>query len=247
MRNAKNDTIGRLFFFVFVALFSFHYAGAQTGTAKPDASGAVGLVSKPRDLKILSEHKDKAGNIFRVIRYKQGDMIVTQTVIIPKLGLAGIYVPIRTDTMKKDSLYVIVDKKKYCLQVMYRRKLIRSYRAVFGPTPLIDKKCEGDRCTPEGWYKIATKNAASKYNKFMGLNYPNDSAYARFNKLKQIGQLPASANIGGSVGIHGIWPGGDDMIEMGVGWTDGCIALRNKDADDLFALVSVGTRVWVRK
>ena len=66
---------------------------------------------------------------------------------------------------------------------------------------------EGDRCTPEGTFRISSKNGASKYDKFMGLNYPNDSSIARFNRLKASGQLPASARIGGDVGIHGIWPG----------------------------------------
>ena len=70
---------------------------------------------------------------------------------------------------------------------------------------------------------------------------------ARFNKMKASGQLPASARIGGSVGIHGIWPGGDDMIQLGIGWTDGCIALKNKDIEDLFSLVDVGTKVVIKK
>jgi lipoprotein-anchoring transpeptidase ErfK/SrfK len=79
------------------------------------------------------------------------------------------------------------------------------------------------------------------------LNYPNDSSYARFNRLKAAGQLPASARIGGDVGIHGIWPGGDDMIQLGIGWTDGCIALKNKDVEELFSMVPVGTKVVIRK
>jgi lipoprotein-anchoring transpeptidase ErfK/SrfK len=37
------------------------------------------------------------------------------------------------------------------------------------------------------------------------------------------------------------------MIELGVGWTDGCIALRNKDIDELYTFVGVGTRVVIRK
>lgn len=106
---------------------------------------------------------------------------------------------------------------------------------------------EGDRCTPEGWFKIADKRNSSKYNKFMLLNYPNEKSYEQFKKLKEKGSIPANARIGGDVGIHGIWPGGDDMIEMGVGWTDGCIAMKNKDVDDLYKWVHVGMRVYIRK
>jgi murein L,D-transpeptidase YafK len=106
---------------------------------------------------------------------------------------------------------------------------------------------EGDRNTPEGKFTITNKNPASQYNKFMLLSYPNDSSFNRFNKLKAAGKIPSTAQIGGSVGIHGIWKGGDDMIEMGVGWTDGCVALKNKDVEELFSLVGVGTQVLIRR
>lgn len=106
---------------------------------------------------------------------------------------------------------------------------------------------EGDRCTPEGWFKITNLNPRSQYNKFMLLNYPNDSATNRFNNLKKAGKLPASARIGGAIGIHGIWPGGDNLIELGVGWTDGCVALRNKDVEELYSFVGLGTKVYIKK
>jgi murein L,D-transpeptidase YafK len=125
--------------------------------------------------------------------------------------------------------------------------MVRNYRAVFGPTPKMNKNMEGDRCTPEGVFHIAGKNPNSKYNKFMLLSYPNDSARIRFNKLKQQGLIPKTARIGGDIGIHGIWKGGDDMIEMGVGWTDGCVALKNRDVEELYTFVGVGTKVVIRK
>jgi hypothetical protein len=81
----------------------------------------------------------------------------------------------------------------------------------------------------------------------MLINYPNDSSVARFNTLKRKGQIPTAAKIGGAVGIHGIWKGGDDMIEMGVGWTDGCVALKNRDVEELYSIIGVGTRVYIRR
>ena len=210
-------------------------------------SAALHAQTRPTNIKVLDEYSDGKGNTVRVIQYSEGLMRVTQTIIEPKKVAIGIRVPIRPDTIKKDSIVLLIEKSKYMLQVFYRRRVIRSYKAVFGPNPLMNKCMEGDRCTPEGIFKIASKNAASKYDKFMGLNYPNDSSYARFNKLKAAGQLPASARIGGDVGIHGIWPGGDDMIQLGIGWTDGCIALQNKDIEELFSLVGVGTKVVIRK
>ena len=199
------------------------------------------------NIKVLDEYRDGKGNVIRVVQFTEGLMRVTQTIIEPIKQSVGIRIPIRMDTVRKDSISIFISKSNYMLQVRYRGKIIRSYKAVFGPNPLQNKLVEGDRNTPEGIYKIATKNAVSKYNKFMGLNYPNDSSLARFNRLKAAGQLPASARIGGDVGIHGIWPGGDDLIQLGIGWTDGCIALKNKDVEELFSLITVGTKVVIRK
>jgi murein L,D-transpeptidase YafK len=202
---------------------------------------------RPTNIKVISETSDGRGNIIRVIQFNEGLMKVTQTIIEPKQPSIGIMIPIRMDTARKDSISIVISKSTYKLVVKYRGKAIRVYKATFGPNPLMNKTMEGDRNTPEGIFRIATKNPASKYDKFLGLNYPTDSSYARFNRLKANGVVPASATIGGNVGIHGIWPGGDELIKLGVGWTDGCIALMNKDVEDLFTLISVGTKVMIIK
>lgn len=203
---------------------------------------------QPRNLKVINEEPDGKGNIVRTVQYEQGYMRVTEQIIMPQKRVTSFNpYTINPDTLKKDSLLIVVDKKRYVVQLFYRHRLIRAYKAVFGPQPLSNKCMEGDRCTPEGLFTIKNKNPNSRYNKFMLLSYPNDSAVARFNKLKEKGVIPASARIGGDIGIHGIWKGGDDMIEMGVGWTDGCVALKNKDIEDLYSMVGVGTRVLIKK
>ncbi len=232
---------------LFIAtFFFFQCAQAQLHREQPYKEDPT-AVSRPRNVKLIDEHKDGKGNIVRTIQYDQGMMRVTETVIMPEHLSVGARVPINVDTMHKDQVMIEVDKSHYCVNVYYRKRMIRAYKAVFGPHPLEDKVVEGDRCTPEGWFTIKNKNPASRYNKFMLLSYPNDSALVKFNRLKAKGLLPASARIGGDVGIHGIWPGGDDMIEMGVGWTDGCVALKNKDVEELFSMVDVGTRVYIKK
>lgn len=202
----------------------------------------------PRNLKVIAEYDDGKGNTIREVQYQQRSMRVTEMIIVPKVFTGiGIKAKISPDSVNKDSVWLLIDKTKYVVQVFYKKKLVRGFRAVFGPNPKADKCMEGDRCTPEGWFKIVEKHNSSKYNKFMLLDYPNEKSYAQFNKLKDEGKIPKNARIGGDVGIHGIWPRGDDMIEMGVGWTDGCIALRNVDVDDLYAWVKPGTRVYIRK
>jgi murein L,D-transpeptidase YafK len=204
--------------------------------------------SRPANIKVLKEYSDGKGNMIRVLQYSQGGMRVTEQIIIPKTYTRmDVRVPIDPDTMKKEHTLLVVDKSKYSLRLYYNKKLVRSYKAVFGPNPAFDKRMEGDRCTPEGWFKIANKHASSKYNKILMLDYPNDSSKMKFSQNKTTGKIPSGARIGGDVGIHGIWKGGDDMIELNVGWTDGCVALKNKDMDDLYTLIGVGTRVLIRK
>lgn len=200
-----------------------------------------------RDLKLLKEYSDGKGNIIREVQYSQGSMRVTEMIIMPKPVVFNPRLPINPDTLNRELMTIIVDKTHYTVQVFYRKKMIRSYKAVFGPNPKMDKCMEGDRCTPEGWFKISSKNPASKYTKFMLLNYPNDSSYKRFNQLKEKGKIPQTARIGNAIGIHGIWKGGDDMIEMGVGWTDGCVALKNRDIEELYTFAGVGTKVFIKK
>ena len=219
-------------------------SGAQvksktTKDQKPDAA------LRPRDIKVLEEHKDKNGDIVRTIQYYLGTQRMTETTTTP--SYEKMHAPINPDTLNHDSLLVVVNKSKYSLDLYYRRKKIRSYKAVFGPKPMENKKMEGDRCTPEGWFTIKSRNPNSKYNKCLMLNYPNDSSIAAFNRLKASGAIPPSATMGGDVGIHGIWKNGDDMIELSVGWTDGCIALKNKDIDELYTFITTGTRVFIRK
>lgn len=202
---------------------------------------------RPKDVKVVREYEDGKGNIVRELQYKQGSMIVTETVIMPKPQRVSSGMAIRPDTLNRDSLIIYVDKSRYVVMLFYKRKLIRKYRAVFGPNPTMNKQMEGDRNTPEGWFTITRLNPNSKYNKFMELSYPDREHYENFDRLKQRGVIPKTARIGGNVGIHGIWKNGDDMIELGVGWTDGCVALKNCDIDELYTLAGLGTRVFIKK
>ncbi len=224
-------------------------------TALPSAQGAITkemAAANPliRNFRLLEEYSDGKGHLVRVVQFSEGNMRVRQTIIMPNPALAQAaakWMPINPDTIRKDQVLVLVDKSDYSVLVYYNKKPIRNYKAVFGPNPLSDKCQEGDRCTPEGDFTIQRINPKSQYNKFMLLSYPNDSAKVRFARMQASGKIPKTARIGNSIGIHGIWPGGDDMIELGVGWTDGCVALRNRDVDELVQFVGVGTKVMIRK
>jgi murein L,D-transpeptidase YafK len=201
--------------------------------------------TEPRNLKILKEHKDANGNTVRTIQYYQGSARVVETRIINQFK--SLNAPIDPDTLDKDQLMVVITKSRFLLDVYYRRKKIRSYKVVFGPKPQENKMMKGDRRTPEGWYKVQEKHASARYHKFIHIDYPNDSARKRFEILKRQGAVPPNADIGGDVGIHGVWPGGETTIDMGMGWTDGCIAMKNTDVDDLYKILDTGVRILIRK
>lgn len=200
-----------------------------------------------KNLKVLSEKKDKYGNTVRIIEYFIGDNRITETSILPPFPSLGERSKINPDTLIHDSMMVLVDKTNYLVALVYRHKRIRQYRAVFGPDRLKDKMKEGDRCTPEGWFKVVSKKEHSSWQKFILIDYPNQQSYDKFNERKKDGLIPAGAQIGGAVGIHGTFTSGVKMVDWGIGWTDGCVALKPEDINDFYQFVWPGTRILVRR
>ncbi len=140
----------------------------------------------------------------------------------------------------KGKKVILVDKLAHTCTVYQNRKPLRVFDADLGINWMGDKMRKGDKATPEGNYKVIQKKngAETKYHKALLLNYPNDEDLAQFQKAKKSGSIPAKADIGGLIEIHG--EGG-----KGIDWTDGCVALSNEDMDELYKLAAVGTPVVV--
>jgi murein L,D-transpeptidase YafK len=100
---------------------------------------------------------------------------------------------------------------------------------VFGNNSLADKKMQGDKNTPEGTFKITSKRVHDKWCRFLAIDYPNAESRRKFNERKQRGEIPANANIGGDIGIHGTWPNDDIMVDRYKNWTLGCVSMKNVD------------------
>ena len=144
-------------------------------------------------------------------------------------------------------VYIIIDKSDYELNVYDDKGWFATYPVVFGNGSLDDKKMEGDRCTPEGDFRIIAKKIHDKWDRFMALDYPTRESYEKFRERKQRGEIPANATIGGSIGIHGTWPHDDYIIDRFKNWTMGCISMKNRDVEDLYSYMAVGTKVTIRK
>ncbi len=122
---------------------------------------------------------------------------------------------------------------------------LKTYNVVLGNDPYNDKLCQGDTCTPEGVYHIRAKYPHSRWDYFMWLSYPNTQNWLNFAKAKKAGKLPADAQIGGDVGIHGTEDPSRNLA--GVNWTKGCISLMNKDLEEIYPLVDDKTLVVIEK
>jgi murein L,D-transpeptidase YafK len=149
--------------------------------------------------------------------------------------------------MPKAPVSIIVDKSSYELYVYDAEGWFATYPVVFGNSSLEDKKMEGDRNTPEGTFRVVSKRYHEKWSRFMGLDYPTRDDLAKFEERKRRGEIPRNASPGGGIGIHGVWPHEDFVIDRYNNWTNGCISLKNGDVQELYTYIAVGTPITIRK
>jgi murein L,D-transpeptidase YafK len=141
---------------------------------------------------------------------------------------------------------IIIDKSDYELSVYDEKGWYATYPVVFGNNSLEDKKIAGDKNTPEGSFRIVSKRVHDKWDRFLAIDYPTKESWEKFKKRKENGEIPASANIGGSIGIHGTWPNEDFVIDKYKNWTLGCISMKCSDVEEIYNYTPVGTKVTIR-
>lgn len=143
--------------------------------------------------------------------------------------------------------YIVIDKSDYELHVFDNKGWLSTYPVVFGNNDQGDKLMQGDRRTPEGTFKIIHKKMHSYWDRFMLLDYPNEESYNKFEQRKARGMIPATAKIGGGIGIHGTLPKQDYMVDKYYNWTLGCISLKRQHIEELYDLIPEGTVVTIRR
>jgi len=128
---------------------------------------------------------------------------------------------------------VIVEKDERTLFLMHHDRVLRSYPVELGFAPDGHKQFEGDGKTPEGIYHIDRRNPNSAFHLSLGISYPNerDIAHARAN-----GKSP-----GGDIFIHG--RPNANPFDKRKDWTEGCISLKNRHMQWVYAMVDNGTPV----
>lgn len=143
-------------------------------------------------------------------------------------------------TDKKIDLIIII-KHERKLIVYSKGEELKTYKISLGGNPVGKKRFEGDNKTPEGVYYIDSKNPNSSFHLNLGVSYPNkeDRAYA-----KKYGR-----SAGGLIKIHGLKNGRGFIGKFHrlFDWTKGCIALTNKEIEELYNNVPIDTKIEIRK
>lgn len=135
---------------------------------------------------------------------------------------------------------IVVHKAKREMLLMRNGKVIRKYWVSLGFGPVGHKKQEGDGKTPEGVYTIDKRKARSQFYKALHINYPNEKDKAQAKAR--------GVSAGGELYIHGLgrtvaWMGAAHVL---TDWTAGCIALTNREMDEVWTLVPDGTPIDIR-
>ena len=131
---------------------------------------------------------------------------------------------------------LVVWKKKRVLALYRNSKIIKSYRIRLGFNPQGQKEKEGDGKTPEGKYYITHKNPNSKFYLSLGINFPNQSDKKR--------ALQRGLNPGSDIFIHGLGKK-NILLHYFFDWTEGCIAVTNKEIEEIYSLVEPGTIIYI--
>ncbi len=154
---------------------------------------------------------------------------------------------IGSNHVETSRISILIDKSEYKLCVRVDSVVLKEYPVVFGTTENKDKLMQGDKCTPEGHFKIISKYPHKSWSKFIWLNYPNEESWKKHNAAIISGKIPKDADIGGEVGIHGVPKGMDYMIDAGYNWTLGCISMKNRDVDEIYPYISKSTSIEIIK
>lgn len=136
--------------------------------------------------------------------------------------------------------HIVVVKSTHTMTLFSKGKILRVYNVALGRGRGGAKDHRGDHETPEGQYTIDGKNAQSRFHLGLHVSYPNALDLERARKE---GRQP-----GGAIMIHGVedqfaWLGALHCI---IDWTDGCIGVTDKEIEEIWRLVPVGTPIEIK-
>lgn len=163
-------------------------------------------------------------------------MRIFRLIAIPLLvlGLAGCSSKFRTYN-GPEVTHVVINKDARRMYLLHHDRVLKNYDVDLGFAPAGPKERRGDGKTPEGTYLIDRRNPNSEFHLSVGISYPNaeDRARARV----------AGVDPGGDIFIHG--QPNTKKRGNGPDWTAGCISVKNRQIEDVYAMVKDGTPVTI--
>lgn len=157
--------------------------------------------------------------------------------------------------------WILIDTGARTLTVMREREPVVVFDNIsVGRNGTTHTKMRHDNRTPLGVYRVSGVRENSRFHRFFTIDYPSledaqealdsgrisEAAFRAIRSAHEHGeQPPATTPLGGYIGIHGIGDG-DPRIHEDYDWTDGCIALRDEQIDELTPLITEGMTVVIR-
>jgi murein L,D-transpeptidase YafK len=141
---------------------------------------------------------------------------------------------------------IVVSKTRKKLYLLASGVILSEYNVAFGFGFLDGAKVQdGDGRTPEGLYEIDFKKNQSSYHKSLHISYPQERDL-EFAKAFQV-------SAGDSIMIHGLVkteinfliPEVVAQIHPQVDWTQGCIALADKEIEEIYDRVELKTPIEI--
>ncbi|MBI5461931.1 MAG: L,D-transpeptidase [Gammaproteobacteria bacterium] len=168
--------------------------------------------------------------------------------------------PSWSDGGEEEEVWLQVDTQALILRVMRGQQPIKTYEDIaigrFGTTA--DKR-HLDGKTQLGEFHVSLIKNTSLFHRFFGLDYPQldqaeralkrgelplDQYKAIHSAVRAHRTPPQNTALGGHLGIHGIGAG-DPKVHEAYNWTNGCIALTNRQVDELAQWMRLGVRVVI--
>ncbi len=132
--------------------------------------------------------------------------------------------------------HVVVQKSQRQMHLLSGPEVLKSYKVGLGFAPDGHKEVEGDGRTPEGSYLIDRRNPNSEFHLSIGISYPNSADIA---KARELGKSP-----GGDIFIHGR---PKKYRNKQRDWTAGCIAVKDREIEEIYSMVKNGTPITIRE
>jgi murein L,D-transpeptidase YafK len=166
--------------------------------------------------------------------------VVLAFVVVTLAALAWANWPTTSLEASAKADLVLVHKSARRLELLSQGRVLKTYRVSLGRDPLGHKQSEGDQRTPEGRYVLDYRNAKSSFHKALHISYPSPADTAAASAA---GRAP-----GGLIMVHGLpngfgWMG---RLHLAYDWTDGCVALTDREIEEIWRAVRDGTAIELR-